>query len=79
MFELIKKEMGITEVAARVQFRNGKTVYGVILDCLLGEPITGEMRFVPNNLLGYYQESENPKYVQVLTTELVTDIDTCLK
>lgn len=66
------------EVNVKVLFRDGKSVYGVIIDHLEGERVE-EMRFVPNNRFGAWRETEDPRLVEKLNPETILEIDGCLK
>jgi hypothetical protein len=76
MFEQLKNEM---ETDAMVTFKNGKSLYGIIIDFIKDETMFETLRFVPNDSLGLYRATENQKLVMTLESEYVTSVDVNLK
>ena len=76
MFEQLKREM---ETDAMVKFKNGKSLYGIILDFITEERGIEDLRFVPNDCLQLYRATENPQFVITLNNKSVSAVDVCLK
>ena len=76
MIEQLKSEM---ETDAFVKFKNGKSLYGIIIDFIRDETLLESLRFVPNHSLDLYRATENPQCVMILKSEQVESIDLCLK
>jgi len=76
MFEQLRKEL---ETDAMVKFKNGKTIYGIIIDYFRGESEIENLRFVPNHCLELYRATENPQFVMTLHNDSVLVVDVCLK
>ena len=75
MFEELKEQIGLTETSARVKFRNGKIVYGVIANFVSNKNVSQKLWFIPNHHLNDY----DPMHSQLLSEETVLDIDLYLK
>ena len=76
MFEQLKNDM---ETDAMVKFKNGKSIYGIIIDFIKDERMLESLRFVPNNFLELYRATENPQFVMTIDLESVTSVDVSLK
>jgi len=76
MFEQLRSEM---ETDALVKFKNGKSLYGIIIDFIRDETMLENLRFVPNHSLELYHATENPQFVITLESRHVTSVDVCLK
>lgn len=76
MFEELRQEL---ETDALVRFKNGKSVYGIILDFIGKDGEVDNLRFVPNQFLELYRATENTKCVVWLHSDSVNAIDLCLK
>lgn len=76
MFDQLRNEL---ETEAMVQFKNGKTVYGIILDYFKGESEIENLKFVPYHFLNNYRASENHQFVIILNSGSVRTVDVCLK
>ncbi len=76
MLDQLKSEL---ETEAMVVFKNGKTVYGIILDFFRGESGIENLKFVPNHFLENYRANENHQYVITLDSISVKAVDVCLK
>ena len=76
MFEQLRNEM---ETDAMVKFKNGKSLYGIIIDFIGDKKMIESLRFVPNNCLELYRATENPQLVMTLNTDSVSAVDICLK
>ena len=75
MFEDLKKEIGNTEISARIKFRNGKIIYGVIANLLPEKSVMKRIWFFPNQQLNDLQLNEGI----LMNEENVEDIDLYLK
>ena len=75
MLEKIKKEI---EIDAIVKFKNGKSIYGVIIDLIKDEKVD-DLRFVPNQWLKLYRDTEHPQFIMTLDSTSVSAVDICLK
>ncbi len=76
MFEQLRSEL---ETDAMVKFKDGKTLYGIILDYFRGESEVENMKFVPHHFLELYRATENPQFVIILDKKSVRAVDVCLK
>lgn len=76
MLEQLRSEM---ETDAKVKFKNGKSLYGIIIDFIRNETMPENLRFVPNHSLESYRATENPQFVMTLESQYVTSVDVCLK
>jgi hypothetical protein len=76
MFEQLRNSM---ETDAMVKFKNGKSLYGIIIDFIGDERMKESLRFVPNHSLELYRATENPQFVMTLSTDSVSAVDVCLK
>ena len=76
MFEQLKNEM---ETDAFVKFKNGKSLYGIIIDLIRDKTMMESLRFVPNHSLELYRATENPQFIMILESQHVTSVDVCLK
>lgn len=76
MFEQLRSEL---ETDAMVKFKDGKTVYGIILDYFRGESSVENLKFVPNLFLELYRSTENQQLVVTLHEKNVRTVDVCLK
>ncbi len=80
MIEQIKKELHETEISAMVQMKNGKTVYGIIIDFF--EEINNEveeLKFISNQNIENYKRTESFKWVDMLKLKEIKTIDMSLK
>ncbi len=76
MFEQLRSAM---ETDAMVKFKNGKSLYGIIIDFIKDEAMIDSLRFVPNHCLELYRATENPQFVMRLEPGQVASVDVCLK
>ncbi len=76
MFEKLRSEM---ETDAYVKFKNGKSLYGIIIDFIRDEKMLESLRFVPYDCMELYRATENPQFVMTLESKNVTSVDVCLK
>ena len=76
MLEQLKREM---ETDAMVKFKNGKSLYGIIIDFITEERGIEDLRFVPNDCMKIYRATENPQFVMTLNADSVSAVDICLK
>lgn len=76
MFEQLMKEM---ETDALVTFKNGRSVYGIILDLMNGSSEIENLKFVPNYSLELYRATESSQLVIMLNKTSVSAVDICLK
>jgi len=76
MFEQLRSEM---ETDALVRFKNGKSLYGIIIDFIRDGSLLESLRFVPNDSLDLYRATENPRFVMTLKSENVESVDLSLK
>lgn len=76
MFEQLRSEM---ETDALVRFKNGRSLYGIIIDFITDEKMLESLRFVPNHCLELYRATENPQFVMTLESQQVDSVDLCLK
>jgi hypothetical protein len=76
MFEQVRNEM---ETDAMVKFKNGKSIYGIIIDFIKDESMLENLRFVPNHWIELYRATENPPFVMTLESAQVASVDVSLK
>ena len=76
MIEQLKSEM---ETDAFIKFKNGKSLYGILIDFIKDQSLLDSLRFVPNYSLDLYRATENPQCVMILKSEHVESVDLCLK
>lgn len=76
MFEQLRSEM---ETDAMITFKNGKSIYGIIIDFIKDDSMLESLRFVPNHSLELYRATENPQLVMTLESENVDSVDVSLK
>jgi hypothetical protein len=76
MFEQLRSAM---ETDAMVKFKNGKSLYGIIIDFIGDKTMLESLRFVPNHSLELYRATENQQLVITLNTDSVSAVDICLK
>ena len=76
MLEQLKNEI---ETDAMVKFKNGKSIYGIIIDLIRDGKMTESLRFVPNHCLELYRATENPQFIMTLEPKHVASVDLCLK
>ncbi len=76
MFDQLRDEM---ETDAMVKFKNGKSIYGIIIDVIKDESMLESLRFVPNHSLDLYRATENPQLVITLEPANVASVDVSLK
>lgn len=76
MFEELRSEM---ETDALVRFKNGRALYGIIIDFITDEKMFENLRFVPNDCLELYRATENPQFVMTLKSQQLESVDLCLK
>jgi hypothetical protein len=76
MFEQLRSEM---ETDAFVKFKNGKSLYGIIIDFIRDETMLESLRFVPNHSLELYRATENPQFIITLESQYVASVDVSLK
>jgi len=76
MFEQLKSDM---ETDALVRFKDGKSVYGIIIDFIKDESMPESVRFVPNRVLESYRATESPQFVMMLDSGNVASVDVSLK
>ena len=62
-----------------VKFKNGKSLYGIIIDFIKDERLFERLRFVPNHSLELYRATENQQLVMTLESEKVISVDVSLK
>ena len=67
------------ETDAFVKFKNGKSLYGIIIDFIRDETMPESLRFITNNSLESYRLTESPKFIITLESQYVTSVDVCLK
>ena len=76
MFKQLKSEI---KTDALVRFKNGKSIYGIIIDLIKDESLHESVRFVPNDVLKSYRATANPQFVMMLDSKNVTSVDVSLK
>ena len=80
MFEKIKKELGFVNASVMMQMKNGKTHHGVIVDFIDNPNYQADYwKFVSNYDILKYEQTENPKLVQVVPVSEIAYIDAYLK
>jgi len=67
------------ETDALVKFKDGKSLYGVIIDLIKDESMPESVRFVPNHVRELYRATESPQFVIMLDPEHVASVDVNLK
>jgi hypothetical protein len=76
MLEELRREM---EIDAMVKFTNGRAMFGIIIDYLQGETEVDNLKFVPNDWLKLYRDTEHPQFVITLKKGKVEAVDVSLK
>lgn len=80
MLEQIKNELAESEISAMVQMKNGKTLYGIIVDFFQEiSTETEELKFISNQNIENYKRTESFKWVDILKLKEIKTIDMCLK
>ena len=74
-FMRIRKKKEFTESDARVQFKNGKVMYGVIANYFMGNSERRTVWFIPNH--NHFDPDPSP--AMLLSEDLIADMELHLK
>lgn len=80
MIEQIKNDIFESEISAMVEMKNGKTLYGIIVDFFQEiNTETEELKFISNQNIENYKRTESFKWVDMLKLREIKTIDMSLK
>ena len=76
MFETINREI---ETDAMIKLKNGKSLYGVIIDFINDGSNFSFLKFVSNDRIHLYRATESQEFVLTLGSDDLTSVNISLK